>query len=66
MKKIPSTMVLHKHFYGEEAIIPSMSEPLANNILEKWIVVIIIGTYQAVSEDSRKAYEPVSDSCPDI
>ena len=44
----------------------TMSGPLANNHLEKWLGVIRRGTYQAASEDRRWAYEPVSALWPDI
>ena len=43
-----------------------MEGPLKKNPLEKWLGVIRRGTYQAVSEDSRWAYEPVSDLWPVI
>ena len=43
-----------------------MAGPLAKNTLEKWLGFIRIGTYQAASEDSRWAYEPVSYLWPDI
>ena len=54
-------MVLHKHVDEEDTIFSTMEGPLANNHLEKWLVVISRGTYQAVSEDIRWAYETVSD-----
>ena len=66
MENIPSTMVFHKHVDGANIIFSTMAGPLANNPLEKWIGVIVIGTYQAASEDSRWAYEPVSYLWPDI
>ena len=65
-KNIPSTMVLHKHLDGADTIFATMSGPLANNTLEKWIGVIIRGTYQSASEDSMWEYEPVYDLLPDI
>ena len=37
-------MVPYKHVYGADTILYTMSEPLANNTLEKWLGVIIIGT----------------------
>ena len=43
-----------------------MEGPLVNNMLVKWIGVIRRGTYKSASEDIRRAYEPVSDLCPDI
>ena len=43
-----------------------MAGPLVNNILGKWLGVIIIGTYQAAAEDVRSAYEPVYDLWLDI
>ena len=48
------------------SIFYTMAGPLANNPLEKWLGVIRRGTYQAASEDSRWAYEPLSDIWPDI
>ena len=38
---------------------------LVKNTLEKWLGVIIGGTYQAASEDIRWAYEPVSNLWPE-
>ena len=64
MEKIPSTMVLHNHVDEAETIFATMTGPLENSPLGKWLGVIIIGTYQAESEDIRWAYEPVSDLCP--
>ena len=43
-----------------------MSVTLAINPLEKLLGLIRRGTYQAASEDSSWAYEPVSDLWPDI
>ena len=64
MEKIPSTMVLHKYVDGADTRF--FSGPLANNPLGEWLGVIRIGTYQAVSEDSRWAYEPMSNLWEDI
>ena len=61
MEKIPSTMVLHKHVDGEDTIFATMAGPLAKNPLGKWLGVIIIGSYQAASEDIRWVHDPVSD-----
>ena len=61
MENIPSTMVLHKHVYGAETRFSTMVGPLANKPLVKWLGLIRRGAYQAGSEDSRWAYEPVSD-----
>ena len=66
MEKITYTMVLHKYVDGADIIFSNMAGPLAKNLLEKWLEVIRIGTYQAESEDSMWEYEPVSDLCPDI
>ena len=66
MEKIPSTMVLHKHIDGVDTIFTTMEGPLANNLLENFLGVIIRGIYQEVSEDIRWAYEPVYDLWPDI
>ena len=60
MEKIPSTVVLHKHVDGADTIFSTMAGPLAKNPLEKWLGVIIIGSYQAASEDIRWVYDPVS------
>ena len=59
-------MVLHKYVDGVDTIFATMVVPLVNNMLETWLGVIRRGTYQAASEDSRWAYEPVSDLCPYI
>ena len=66
MEKIPSNMVLHKHVDGADTIFSTMAGTLANNPLGKWLGVIRRGTYQAEYEDSRWAYEPVSDLWLDI
>ena len=66
MEKLPSTMVLHKNIDGGNTIFSTMSVPLANNHVVKWLVLIRRGAYQAVSKDSRWAYEPVSYLWPDI
>ena len=59
-------MVLHKYVYWVDTIFATMVVPLVNNMLETWLGVIRRGTYQAAAEDSRWAYEPVSDLWPDI
>ena len=61
MEKIPSNMVIHNHIDGADTIFSTITVPLANNPLVKWIGVIRRRTYQASYEDSRRAYEPVSD-----
>ena len=66
MEMIPSTMMLHKHIDGVGTRFATMAGPLVKNILLKWLGVIRRGTYQAASEDSRWAYEPLSDLWPDI
>ena len=66
LENIPSTVVLHNHVDGAETIFVTMVGPLANNPLVKWLGVIRRWTYQAVSEDRRWAYDPVSDLWPDI
>ena len=43
-----------------------MPVPLVKNILGKWLRVIRRCSYQAADEDSRWAYELVSDFWPDI
>ena len=53
MENIPSTMVLHKHVYGSDAIFATIPVPLVNNPIVKWIGVIRRGSYQAEIEDSR-------------
>ena len=59
-------MVLHKQIDWADTRFFTMAEPLENNPLGKWIVVIRIGTYQAAFEDSRWAYGPMSGLWPDI
>ena len=66
MEKIPSPMVLHNHVNGAETRFSTMAGPLAKNPFEKWLGVIIRGTYQSASKDSRWAYEPLSDLWLDI
>ena len=66
MENIPSTMVLHKHVDDADTIFTTMSVPLENNILEKWLGVIRRESYQEVSEDIRWAYGPVYDLWTDI
>ena len=66
MENIPSIMLLHKHVDRAYARFSTMIGPLANNPLEIFLGVIRIGTYQAAYEDSRWAYEPLSDLWPDI
>ena len=46
MEKIPSTMVIHKHVDDTKTRFATMSGPLVNNLMEKWLGLIIIGTYQ--------------------
>ena len=66
MENITSTMLIHKHVDGVDTRFATMAGPLMDNHLVKWLGVIIRGTYQAASEDSRCAYEPVSNLWPDI
>ena len=66
MERIIFTTVLHKNVDGADTRFCCMSGPLTNNYLEKWLGVIIRGTYQSGSEDSRWAYEPLSDLWLDI
>ena len=66
MEKISSTMVIHKYEYGANNRLSTMSGPLDNIVLEKWLRVIRTGTYQAESEDIRWSYEPVFDLWLDI
>ena len=61
MENIPSTMVLQNNVDGADTRFSTMAGPLAKNPLEKWLGVIIIGSYQAASEDIRWVYDPVSD-----
>ena len=63
---IPSTMVPHKHAYGTDTCFYTMSGPLVNNPLVRWLGVIRRGSYQEESEDIRWEYEPVSNLWPDI
>ena len=57
-------MVLHNHVDGADTIFATMLEPLVNKTLVKWLGVIRRGSYPAESEDSRWAYEPVSNLWP--
>ena len=66
IEKIISTMVLHKYVDGGDSIFATISGPLTNNLLGKWLGLIRRGTYQAASEDSWWAYESVSDLWLDI
>ena len=66
VEKIQSTMVLDNHVGGKDTRFSTMEGLLEKHPLVKWLGVIIIGTYQEVSEDSRWAYEPVSDLWPFI
>ena len=66
MEKIPSTMVLNNHVGGVEIIFSTVAGPLMKNPLEKWLGVIIRGTYQEASEYSRWSYEPVYNLWPYI
>ena len=66
MENIPPTMVLHNHVDGVDNRFTTIAGPLEGNQLEEWIGVIIRGTHQAASEDSRWAYEPVYDLWLDI
>ena len=66
MEKIPSTIFIHKHIYRAYNIFATISGPLMDNPLGKWRELIRRGTYQAVSEDSRWAYELVYDLWSDI
>ena len=59
-------MVIHKNVDGADTIFTTMVGPLENNPLEKFLGVIRKGTFQAASEDSRWAYEPVSGIRTDI
>ena len=66
MENIPSTMVLHKHVDGSDTTFLTMSGPLVNNPMEKWLGVIRKGSYQAAAKDRRWAYDKVSELYPDI
>ena len=66
MENIPPTIVLHKHVVGAYTIFVTTEGPLVKNPMETWLVVIIIGTYQSVSEDSRWQYDQVSDLWLDV
>ena len=59
-------MVLHKHVYGADTRFFTIAGPLVNNNMGKCVGLIIRGTHQAASEDSRWSYEPVSDLWPDV
>ena len=60
MKKIPSTIVLHKHVDGAETRFSTVAGPLENDPLGKCLGVIRRGTYQAAYKDIIWEYEPVS------
>ena len=66
MERIPYIMVLLNLVDGADNRLSTMAGPLMNNTLEKYLGLIIRGTYQAASEYSRWSYEPVSDSWLDI
>ena len=66
MEKIPYTMVLQKYVDGEDTRFSTKAGPLTNNPLVKWLGDIRRGSYQKASEDSRWAYEPVSDLWTEI
>ena len=53
MEKIPSNMVIQKHVDGVDTRFYTMTGPFVKKPLEKWLGVIIRGTYQAAAEDSR-------------
>ena len=57
MDKIPSTMVLQRHADGVDTMFSTMSVPLVKTLLGEWLGVIIRGSYQAASKDSRWAHE---------
>ena len=59
-------MVPNKHVDGVDTRFPTMAVLLVKNPLGRWLRLIIKGTYQAASEDSRWAYKPVSGLRPDI
>ena len=44
MENIPSTTVLHNHADGADTRFATMTGPLVNNPLGKWLEVIIRGT----------------------
>ena len=60
LKHITSTMVIHKHVDGADTRFFTMVGPLVNDMMRKWLEVIMRGTYQVVDEDIRWAYEKVS------
>ena len=66
MENTPFKMVIKKHVDQAETIFTTMSGPLVNNPLEKWLGVIRRGSYQAADEYRMWAYEPVSDLWTDI
>ena len=53
MEDILSTLVLQNNLYGEDTILTTMSVPLVNNPLDRWLGVIIRGSYQEAAEYSR-------------
>ena len=59
-------MVLHNHVDEKNIRFATMSGTLINNLLGKWLGVIVRGFYQTTSEDSRWIYDQVSDFWTDI
>ena len=59
-------MVIHKHVDRVDTRFATMTVPLVKTPLGKWLGIIRIGTYQSVSEDIRRSYEPVSHLWPGI
>ena len=51
---------------GRTPDFPSCQNYCRTILLEKWLVLIIKGTYKAAYEDIRWEYEPMSDFWPDI
>ena len=43
-ENIPSKMVIHKHVDGADTRFATMEGPLIENTLEKWLILIRIGT----------------------
>ena len=55
-----------KHMYGSYTRFATISGSLVNIPTEKWLGVTRIRIFQAAAEDSKCAYEPVSDLCSDV
>ena len=51
---------------GKTLYLSLCKDHLVKNPMVKFLTVIILVTYQAVAENSRWSYEPVTDLWPDV